>query len=261
MGRMAGLALANLKRVEIEKRQAEIEYDLSAAAKAQKWIFPQRVTRSGAITCTGESRAGAYVGGDFFDVIPLEEARVAVALGDVSGHGVAASVLMTAAQGFLHAVLRNNPDIAAAVTDLNRFVCPRRVPSSFLTLWVGVFDLARKQLTYVNAGHGYAMLAGAGGSFTMLDGGEDFPIGFDEDAQYHSIAEPIPAAGRALVISDGIVEQVGAAAGEQFGLERVKGAVVAAGQGDVIAAIFNAVEKHAQSGRFQDDATAVMVTW
>ena len=46
MGRMAGLALANIKRVEIEKRQAELEFDLSAAAKAQKWIFPQRITRA-----------------------------------------------------------------------------------------------------------------------------------------------------------------------------------------------------------------------
>ena len=217
-----------------------------------------------ALTCTGESRAGAYVGGDFFDVIPLDEHRVAVALGDVSGHGVAASVLMTAAQGFLHAALKHNEDVAHAVTDLNRFVCPRRVPSSFLTLWVGVFDTRQRQLTYVNAGHGYALLANADGTFTRLDAGEDFPIGFEDDATYTSNIEAIPPAGRALVISDGIVEQLGAgsdAAREQFGLEGVKAALTAAGQGDVIAAIFDAVVKHAQSNSLQDDATAVMVTW
>ena len=264
MGRMAGLALANLKRVEIERRQAEIEFDLSAAAKAQKWILPQRITRCGALTCTGESRPGAYVGGDFFDVVPLDQNRVAVALGDVSGHGVAASVLMTASQGFLHAALRHNPDVALAVTDLNRFICPRRVPASFLTLWVGVFDMARRQLTYVNAGRGYALLLGTDGTFTMLDGGEDFPIGFQDDAEYRSVTEPIPASGRALVISDGIVEQLCSgpdASREQFGLGRVKAAVASAAQGDATAAIFDAVVKHAQTSSLQDDATAVMIEW
>jgi sigma-B regulation protein RsbU (phosphoserine phosphatase) len=261
---MAGLALANLKRVEIEKRQAAIEYDLLAAATAQKWILPQHVTQAGALVCTGESRPGAYVGGDFFDVIPLDEQRVAVALGDVAGHGVAASVLMTAAQGFLHAALRHDQNVARAVTELNRFIYPRRPASSFMTLWVGVFDLSQRQVTYVNAGHGYALLVGDDGTFTMLDGGKDFPIGFDEKDEYGSIAQPISAAGRALVISDGIVEQFGPgvdAARQQFGLEGVKAVLTASAQGDVIAALFDAVVKHAQSGSLTDDATAVMVTW
>ncbi len=99
LGRMSGLALANLKRVEMEKRQAAIEFDLSAAAKAQQWILPKRVTQSGRLTCIGESRPGQFLGGDFFDIIPLDEHRTALALGDVSGHGVAASVVMTAAPG------------------------------------------------------------------------------------------------------------------------------------------------------------------
>ena len=56
--------------------------------------------------CTGESRAGRHVGGDFFDVISLSDGRLAVAMGDVTGKGIPASVLMTATQGFLHASLQ-----------------------------------------------------------------------------------------------------------------------------------------------------------
>jgi sigma-B regulation protein RsbU (phosphoserine phosphatase) len=269
IGRMAGLALANLKRVEIEKRQAAIEFDLSAAATAQKWILPKRITQAGALTCIGESRPGEYVGGDFFDVIPLDEHRVAVALGDVSGHGVAASVLMSAAQGFLHAALRHNPNVADAVTDLNRFICPRRPSNSYLTLWAGVFDIGKRTVTYVNAGHGYALLANADGAHAMLDGGTDIPIGFDEDARYGSTAHPLPAAGRAMVFSDGIVEQYSSgadAARQQFGLERVLAALtdpspVVPAPADAIEALFDAVVNHAQSKSLQDDATAVLVTW
>jgi hypothetical protein len=117
LARMAGLALANLKRIEIEKRQAALEQDLTAAARAQKFILPKGQTTVGRLTCTGQSRPGAYVGGDFFDVIPLGEHRVAVALGDVTGHGVAASVLMTAAQGFFHAAVQRSASLADAGTE------------------------------------------------------------------------------------------------------------------------------------------------
>ena len=268
LARMAGLALANLKRIEIEKRQAVLELDLSAAAKAQKWILPQRVTTAGAFTCTGESRPGAYVGGDFFDVIDLGDNCMAVALGDVSGHGVAASVLMTAAQGFLHAALTQNDcrndGVAKAVTDLNRFIYPRRPASSFLTLWVGIFDAAAGTLTYVNAGHGYALLNGNGpGDPTMLDAGEDFPIGFMPDAEYGSNTVALPPGGRTVIVSDGIVEQFDPGRSgprEQFGLDGVR-RILARPDADPAAALFAGVIAHAESEDLQDDATAVVVTW
>ena len=268
LARMAGLALANLKRIDIEKRQAALELDLSAAAKAQKWILPKRVTTAGAFTCTGESRAGAYVGGDFFDVIDLGHDCMAVALGDVSGHGVAASVLMTAAQGFLHAALTQNDcrreGVAKAVTDLNRFIHPRRPASSFLTLWVGVFDATARTLTYVNAGHGYALLNDAGpGEPTMLDAGEDFPIGFMPDAEYGSTTVALPPGGRTVIVSDGIVEQFDPGRlgpREQFGLGGVR-QILARPDADPAAALFAAVVAHAESEDLQDDATAVVVTW
>ena len=264
LARMAGLALANLKRIEIEKRQAAMELDLTAAARAQKWILPKRQTVAGRLTCTGESRPGAYVGGDFFDVIPLDDGRVAVALGDVTGHGVAASVLMTAAQGFLHAALRRSNSVAEAVTDLNRFIYPRRPASSFVTLWVGLFDVVAKTVTYVNAGHGYALLEATGGEITMLDGGDDFPIGFDESIPYGQTVAPLPASGRALVISDGLVEQFDQGRinpAEQFGIEGVHAVLARHPAAEAVGALFDAVFSHADSETLQDDATAVLVTW
>ena len=270
LARMAGLALANLKRIEIEKRQAALELDLSAAAKAQKWILPKRLTTAGPFTVTGESRPGAYVGGDFFDVIDLGDNCMAVALGDVSGHGVAASVLMTAAQGFLHAALTQNDcrqeGVAKAVTDLNRFIYPRRPASSFLTLWVGIFNAAAGTLTYVNAGHGYALLHATGTSDAtpvMLDAGEDFPIGFVPDAEYQATTVPLPPGGRATIVSDGIVEQFDPGRNgprQQFSLNGVR-QVLARPTTDPAAALFTAVVAHAESEDLQDDATAVVVTW
>jgi serine phosphatase RsbU (regulator of sigma subunit) len=268
LGRMAGLALANLKRVEIERRQAALEHDLSAAAVAQRWILPERETEAAGFRVTGESRAGEYLGGDFFDLIPLGDHRLAIALGDVAGHGVAASVLMSAAQGFLHAALMRHcvgetHSVGQAVTDLCRFICPRRPPNSFLTLWVGVFDSAARQVTYVNAGHGHATLIAADGTLTKLDGGDDMPIGFDDEAVLGEVTEPLPVGGQALLLSDGIIEQFvpnGSRPDQQFGFDGAVAAVRSA-KGDAVAALFGSVVRHAQSDHLQDDATAVLVRW
>jgi serine phosphatase RsbU (regulator of sigma subunit) len=272
LGRMASLALANLKRIDVERRQASIESELMAAATAQKWVLPRRETRVGPFVCLGESRPGRYVGGDFFDVIELGDGRLGVALGDVSGKGMAASVLMTATQGYLHAALREHLDPARAVTAANRFICPRRQTGKFVTAWVGVFDVNARTLTYTDAGHSYAVMASPDGSFTPLDLGGGLPIGVDDAGGYATETVPLPPGGRVMVVSDGIIEQLSApdsAAGAgaeaaQFGVEglqRSLGAAPRAGAADAVAGIFADVIAHAGGPNLADDATAVLVTW
>ncbi|MDB5299367.1 MAG: sensor protein, partial [Phycisphaerales bacterium] len=206
-------------------------------------------------------------GGDFYDVIPLDEHRLAVAVGDVSGHGIAASVLMTASAGFLHAAIQESGDPGLAVTRLNRFVSPRRPMDKFVTLWVGVFDLRERVLRYVDAGHGYALLAEGESAMRRLNEGEDYPVGVNEQAVYEATTIPLPASGRALLISDGLVEQPGASFDQsgrqtQFALAGVEGVMgkIAAGD-DAVAALFEAVVRHAGQPALADDATAVLVEW
>jgi serine phosphatase RsbU (regulator of sigma subunit) len=269
LGRMASLALSNLKRIDMERRHAKMELELSAAAAAQRWILPKRESNLSGFTVTGESRPGAYVGGDFFDVIVLSPTKLAVALGDVTGHGIAASVLMTAAQGFLHAALQEHADAARAVADLNAFVNPRRSDDKFVTAWVGVFDSERNTISYVDAGHGYALMINPDGSTTMLDEGEGLPIGLFAEAEYRSATRPLEPGGRALVISDGLVEQYGlvqhadgTTTNEHFNVAGVEGVLSATPAGaDPVTALFDAVFKHAGTSTLQDDATAVLVKW
>ena len=267
LGRLASLALSNLKRIEFEMRQAQLDGDLKAAAVAQKWIMPKRVSRIEPFTCLGESRPGQYVGGDFFDVIPLPGGKLAVALGDVSGKGVAASVLMTATQGFLHSALLAHGDPARAATALNLFISPRRDASKFVTMWLGVFDLAAKSLSYVDAGHSYAVMRSASGEVTMLDKGLGMPIGIDDTQVYAAETVPLPASGRVMVVSDGIIEQFGLVQIEgkleqrQFEMDAVAGTLESDGGGDEVADLFSAVIAHAGTEHLADDATAVLVRW
>jgi serine phosphatase RsbU (regulator of sigma subunit) len=266
LGKMASLALANLKRVEMERREAALRAELAAAAAAQKWIMPKREGRFGTFSTIGESRAGQYVGGDFWDIIPLSDTRLAVAVGDVSGKGVSASVLMTATQGFLHAALQEAKDLGAAVTDVNRFVNPRRPESRFVTMWVGMFDSEAGTLSYVDAGHSYALLKRKDGTFQQLDEGGGLPIGVDEDAQYHAEQVQISAGDVVVVVSDGIIEQFGIVSADagpsrkQFEVEGLQKSI-SQPAADEVAELFKAVVAHAGSEHLSDDATAVLVRW
>ncbi len=269
LGRMASLALSNLKRIDIERRQAQIEADLRAGAEAQRWILPRRTGSIGSFTYTGESRPGRYVGGDFFDVIPLGASRFAVALGDVTGKGIGASVLMTASQGFLHAALQRYGDPAQAVTELNQFIMPRRPAGKFITLWLGVFDAETKTVTHVDAGHGHALMIDAQGNLEFLGRNGALPVGVVDDDEYVAQSTPLKSGSRVLVVSDGIVEQFGNVADAQGNLQRVQfevEGIVASAQGrapdeDEVTRLFDAVIAHAGSTTLADDATAVLVRW
>lgn len=266
LARMAGLALANLKRVEMERRSAAMDAELAAAAAAQQWILPRRVGSARRFSWTGESRPGAHLAGDFYDLIPLPDGRLAAAIGDVSGHGVAASVLMTAAAGFLHAALQESGDPGAALTRLNAFICPRRPTDKFVTMWVGVFDPDRGTLRYVDAGHGYVLVGPDEGGLDRLDRGGQFPVGIEEDCRYESIEIPLAAAGRALLISDGIVEQFSGESdagsrAKPFGLDGLEQVIGQSAGGDLVAQLFDAVTQHAGRQSLSDDATAVLVRW
>lgn len=265
LGRLAGLALRNLKQSELEQRYARVEAELAAGAEAQRWILPDDRGVFGALSYMGESRPGRFVGGDFFDIIPIDESRLAVALGDVAGKGIPASVLMTASEGYLHAALQRHVDPGRAVTALNRFVCPRKPESRFLTLWVGVFDLEAGALDYVDAGHGYAVKIAADHTTESLcperGGGL---VGIDAESVYVSSRIAFPPGARLLVLSDGFVEQPGAPAGRdvsnRLGMEGVLDRIeeVAAAPSP-IAALFELIEQHAGTSELADDATALFV--
>jgi hypothetical protein len=264
--RMGGLALANLKRIDIERRAAHMEAELSAAAAAQRWILPRKPVTADPFICVGQSQPGGYLGGDFFDAQVLPDGRLAVCLGDVSGHGAAASVLMTAAQGFLHASLTAHGDLARAVNSLNAFIQPRCPSGTFVTLWTGIFDPRRMSVDYVDAGHGYAMLLKADKSVQTLDENGGIPIGIDLNFQHQTAAAQLSPGERVLVISDGIIEQFSPEAlpdgrRRQFGRDGVLAVVAEAGGDDLLKQLFQALDRFAGGKGYSDDVTGILVQW
>jgi serine phosphatase RsbU (regulator of sigma subunit) len=264
--RIGGLALANLKRIDIERRASRLEGELTAASEAQRWILPRKPVTAGPFVCAGHSQPGGFLGGDFFDALVLPDGRLAVALGDVSGHSAAASVLMTASQGFLHASLISHGKLARAFNDLNSFVQARSSAETFVTLWAGIFDPREMSLQYVDAGHGYAMLSRPDKTIQLLDENGGIPIGIDAGCSYDAATITLAPGDRVLVFSDGIAEQTnhdGSSEGQrqQFGKLRVQQLMLECEPESLLADLFSSLRTFAGGSNFADDVTGVLVHW
>lgn len=266
LAQIVALALSNLMRLDLQQRYARVEHDLAAAAEAQSFVLPERTGKVGVITYVGESRPGRIISGDFFDVIPLDEHRLAITLGDVVGKGIAASVLMTAAQGFVHAAFRHMDDPAEVTKSLNGFLEGRCADHHFITLWAGVIDTQSRSLTYVDAGHGYATLRHEDGEIVRLNEEGGPPISVISDYPYkpHSVA--IQPSGCLVVVSDGIIEQQGrpdeSGYAEEFGYDRLQTLLKDRGPTDcAVDTLYKQVCDHAGSVQLADDATIVAASW
>jgi serine phosphatase RsbU (regulator of sigma subunit)/pSer/pThr/pTyr-binding forkhead associated (FHA) protein len=265
VGRLASMAWANLMRLELERRYARMEGELAAAAHAQQLILPRRHGQCGSIEYVGECKPGRTVSGDFFDVFALPDGRVAVTIGDVSGKGVAASVVMTTTQGFLHGALRHHGDVARALHELNAYVHERCESQIFVTLWAGVIEAAGDSLTYVDAGHGYAWHVGTDRAITHLNLGGGPPIAIESDSTYAAERVAIRKGDRLCLVSDGIIEQQGHAGtsvqGMEFGTERLESCMQSINEysEDEVSTVFAALHAHAGTKHLSDDATVVVI--
>lgn len=255
---MTTLASQNISRIELAARNEELLGDLRAAREAQQLIMPDEEGRVRALEYAVRLRSGRYVAGDLFDILDLPGGRVGVFLGDVSGKGVGAAIFMATAQTHLATALRRGSDVADAVREVNRFIHERAKLSRFITLWVGVYDPATARMSYVDAGHGYALLVRGGRGVDRVEGG-GIPIGIQPDYEYRSLELALDPGARLVLFSDGAVEQP-SADGEQFGIERIAGLLSAgAGPSEDVSAILNGVVAHAGTDQLADDTTVASV--
>jgi len=278
LARLAALGMAKLMRIDIEKRRESMEVELEAAVEAQRWLLPQRQGETASFSHICETRHGRFIGGDFFDIIPVGSDRLAVVLGDVGGRGIPVSILVSASQGFLHARLLENAAPEAAVRAINDLYLNRIAHARFLKLWIGVFDSRARTLDYVDAGHGFAMMVRPDGTSELLPSGNQLAAGAKTDAEYRTQTAPLLPGHHIVIVSDGVVGQrehlPSCDPGDEpptdahddrpqaFGLSRVFDCLNTARSGDdEVAALFAALEEHAGTSEFDDDATAMVIRW
>src|SRR2546425_3548943 len=201
------------------------------------------------------------VGGDYLDVIPLNDTAAALCIADVSGKGLPAALLMSNTQASLRAFAQTMKRPAQVCGHLNRVVSENSRAGRFTTLFYGVLDFTDRTLRYTNAGHVPPMLVRQNGEVIRLsDGGT--VLGIFPDAAYEERQVRLEAGDRLVLLTDGITEAENAG-GEEFGEDRLTRLLVENRRlpaDELKRVLLDAVASFAAHG-FQDDATLVIVDY
>jgi serine phosphatase RsbU (regulator of sigma subunit) len=150
---------------------------------------------------------GTAIAGDFFDVLPLSDTRVVIAVGDVAGHGVDAFARMTWLRAATRAFAADEPSPAAVLHRLDRLYAGYE-PEDIATLWIGMYDSRTGRLLYASAGHVPPVMSHADGPTVLLEEAGAPPLGTGEVARHVEVHEVLWPVGAVLVAySDGLVER------------------------------------------------------
>lgn len=259
VARMCGMAVANMERHRLTKKQEDLIRDLEAAREAQQRMMPPTAGRAGPLEYRMCSLPGRMVAGDLFDVVAMPGGRVGVFLGDVKGKGLGAAFLMAVVQSYLRSTLRTEHEPSAALHHVAEFLETRSDRGDMITLWLGVFDPARGALSFVDAGHGYIYAAAPGESLARLLSSSGIPLNVEPSFRYHAETVPIRPGFRLLMFSDGVNEQRGGEEG-RFGEARALAAVEAhADPGAALDHLVGSLRGFAGADALDDDVTAALV--
>jgi phosphoserine phosphatase RsbU/P len=134
--------------------QRRLERDIEIAAQVQKRLFPELSLRLKRLDYAGVCRPAFKVAGDYYDFIPLDREKLAIALGDVAGKGLPSALLMASLHGMLRSfAIQYRENVVEIIHDVNALMCASTDKNKYASLFYGLYDDADQTLTYVNAGH------------------------------------------------------------------------------------------------------------
>jgi serine phosphatase RsbU (regulator of sigma subunit) len=260
---LAFLLVNLLVLLEVADRLS-LKNDLEVARDIQQAMLPSGLYAAPGVETLGLSRPANTVGGDFYDILPLQDGRLVIAVGDVAGKGSPASLLMALLLSMLRTLVglleeaRLNP--SELVSRLNVQVCRHSPGSRFITLFCGVYDPRSGVVEYVTAGHPPPLVLRGDGSFDQLaEGG--MAVGMFERSTYATGRALLNAGDVLAIYSDGITEAE-SPAGKPFDVQGLE-AVLRAERDKPVAAIgsavVRAVEVHTADVRFADDLTILLL--
>jgi sigma-B regulation protein RsbU (phosphoserine phosphatase) len=253
-------ALMNLLVLLEVADRLSLKNDLEIARDIQQAMLPSGVYSAPGVETVGQSRPANTVGGDFYDILPLEDGRLVITLGDVAGKGSPAALLMALLLAMLRTLVDEKLEPADLITRLNVQICRHAPGSRFITLFYGVFQPATGELIYVSAGHMPPLLLRGDGTCERLsDGG--ISLGMFEHSTYTTGRVVIEYEDLFSVYSDGITEAESPSGVpfDEIGLETALKNNRRDTLSGIGAAVVRAVEDHTDERKFADDLTILLL--
>jgi len=239
-----------------ERTQREIEI----AREVQERLFPQQVPSLPGASLAGYCRPAQGVGGDYYDAFWLRDGRVGLAIGDVSGKGIAAALLMASLRASLRGLtLANHRDFACLMQQMNGLVYEASAQNRYATFFFGAFDPKTRELECVNAGHNPPLIVRGEEVIRMEASGP--VVGLLPEAQYTERCIHLEPGDILLLYTDGISEAM-TAREEEWGEERMVAAareIRGGSAAQILDAILQAVDSFVAGAPQHDDMTLLVL--
>src|SRR3984957_5183314 len=267
------LALSNAELtsaigIEIGRRE-KLNREIEIAREVQERLFPQHLPEIAGLDYFGRCRTALGVGGDYYDFLALPDGKLGVALGDVSGKGIAAALTMASLQASLRAdAMRAGNDIAGFITRVNAMLYDASTEDRYATLFYAQYDPATHRLSYVNAGHCPPILLRSAakngpknGIVERLDQAGGTVVGLILECAYEQAEVSLSPGDLLVIYTDGFSEAMNPHL-EEWGEHRLIGAIVGCDglpAKDSITKIMQAADAFASGAPQSDDMTLVIL--
>jgi phosphoserine phosphatase RsbU/P len=255
----AASILDNARLVARERERQRLEAEINIARDIQQALLPKNFGDYPHLAVAGCNFPCLSVGGDYFDVFPLEDRRTAFLIADVSGKGLGAALLTQLLQGALSA-LTLGTDPVRVFNHLNRFLCNHAEVGRYATMFFGILD-EKGSLDYINAGHPSPILIRRNGCPEEAFTEGSFPVGLVPEAEYSTACVKLDPGDTLVLFSDGVTEAMDPQE-DLFGVPRLKQFLI--GHNDtpldeLQKLLLESVENFARGASQADDLTLLLV--
>ncbi len=257
---LVSVLLVNLLVLLEVADRLSLKGELEVAREIQLAMLPGGTYRAFDIEICGVTRPANTVGGDFYDVLPLPDGRVILALGDVAGKGSPAALLMALLLAVLRTLVDERLEPKPLIERLNAQIVRHSPSSRFITFFYAVYTPASGSLAYVNAGQNPPLIRRRDGRYERLTA-TGVALGMFDRATYDTLETRIEPGEMLIMYSDGITETEDPAGGplEEPGLQEVIERHLRDTPAELSAHIISEVEAFAQAPRFADDLTILIL--
>jgi len=171
VGSLAAISIENAMLFSETLEKQKLEKDLETARNIQKNLLPKKIPQTNSFDISAYNNSARQVGGDYYDIVHISEDELLFAIGDVSGKGVPAALLMANLQAFLKSICKMKMPLGSATDFINDLVSENTTNGSFITFFWGILNDKTKELVYVNAGHNPPLLIRDGKIEKLKTGG------------------------------------------------------------------------------------------
>lgn len=250
--------LENARLSEKEQKLHEIEKEVEVAKKIQNQLLPDESPSLDQYSVSGKSITAEAVGGDYYDFIKLGDHRWVICLGDVSGKGLPASLLMSNLQALVRGELPCHSSPGKLLENVNEKLFNNTDTQKFATLFMGILDTASHRLTYSNAGHEHPYIIHSDNNFNRLQTG-GLPLGVLKNQNFEEQTINFYIGDQLVIYSDGITDNRNSN-NEAFGEKRIEKLLLTEDGSELLSNIYEVSTSYGNRSKQFDDMTAVVLS-